>query len=77
MNRKLAKRFMVALVVAIPAWALLVILLFVLHAMLYSNVGDLGDVLVLVKLNVYLLAKRIVFLSLIFAAALVLTDTRR
>jgi hypothetical protein len=77
MNRKLAKRFMVALVVAIPAWALLVILLFVLHAMLYSNVSDLENVLALVKLNVFLLAKRIVFLSLIFSAALVLTDTRR
>jgi hypothetical protein len=77
MMRKLAKRFVVALIVAVPVWALLVVLLFMLHAMFYSTVGDFGDAWVLVKMNTVLLAKRIVLLSLIFAAALVMTDTRK
>jgi hypothetical protein len=77
MKRKLAKRFVVALIVAIPVWTLLLVLLFMLHAMFYSTVSDFGDAWDLVKINTALLAKRIVLLSLIFAAALVLTDTRK
>jgi hypothetical protein len=76
MKHKFAKRVAVALAVAVPVWAVLVVSLFVLHAVFYSNISDLRDAWMLVGLNTFLLVKRTVLLSLIFSAALVIMGGR-
>lgn len=76
MKHKIAKRVAVALAVAVPVWAVVVVLLFVLHAVFYSNISDLRHAWVLVRLNIFLLVKRTVLLSLIFSAALVIMGGR-